>query len=119
MKSVFVTGSVLCLAVLGPAIEARADCQYVRGAITETRIPSNDPFDWRLSRSQCLSARQSKGCERRRRPKHLTGSLELSATNWEHYSQPMLALLTGQRKSGFRTTRVQIWRPCSRRPRSG
>jgi len=44
MKSVFVTGSVLCLAVLGPAIEARADCQYVRGAITETRIPSNDPF---------------------------------------------------------------------------
>jgi hypothetical protein len=35
----------LCLAVLGTAIEARADCQYVRGGITETRIPSpNDPF---------------------------------------------------------------------------
>jgi hypothetical protein len=36
---------VLCLAVLGTAIEARADCQYVRGSIAETRIPSpNDPF---------------------------------------------------------------------------
>jgi len=42
MKSAFVTGSVLCLAVLGPAVEARADCQYVRGGITETRIRSND-----------------------------------------------------------------------------
>ena len=32
----------LCLAVLGAPIEARADCQQVRGGITETRIPSND-----------------------------------------------------------------------------
>ena len=61
MKSVLLTGSaerekdlmkrnrkiavVLCLAVLGTAIEARADCQHVRGGITETVIPSpNDPF---------------------------------------------------------------------------
>jgi hypothetical protein len=61
MKSVLLTGSaerekdimrrntkialVLCLAVLGTAIEARADCQYVRGGITSTIIPSpNDPF---------------------------------------------------------------------------
>ena len=29
---------VLCLAVLGTAIEARADCHYVRGSIAETRI---------------------------------------------------------------------------------
>ena len=29
---------VLCLAVLGTAIEARADCKYVRGSIAETRI---------------------------------------------------------------------------------
>jgi len=36
---------VLYLAVLGTAIEARAECQYVRGRITETIIPSpNDPF---------------------------------------------------------------------------
>jgi hypothetical protein len=28
----------LCLAVLGTAIEARADCQYLRGSISETRI---------------------------------------------------------------------------------
>ena len=36
---------VLCLTVLGTAIEARADCQHVRGVITETIIPSpNDPF---------------------------------------------------------------------------
>ena len=28
----------VCLAVLGAAIEARADCQYVRGSIAETRI---------------------------------------------------------------------------------
>jgi len=36
---------VLCLAVLGTAIEVRADCQHVRGGITETVIPSpNDPF---------------------------------------------------------------------------
>ena len=34
----------LSVAVLGTAIEARADCQYVRGSIAETRIPSNDPF---------------------------------------------------------------------------
>ena len=40
----------LCLAVLGTAIEARADCQHVRGAITETEIPSpNDPMGRVLS----------------------------------------------------------------------
>jgi hypothetical protein len=62
MKSVLLTGSperekdlmrrntkialVLCLAVLGTTIEARAeDCQHVRGGITDTTIPSpNDPF---------------------------------------------------------------------------
>ena len=31
---------VVCLAVLGTAIEARADCQNLRGAISETRIAS-------------------------------------------------------------------------------
>lgn len=41
------TALVLGLAVLGTASEARteshrADCQYLRGSITETRIPSND-----------------------------------------------------------------------------
>jgi hypothetical protein len=41
---------VLCLPVLGMAIEARADearagCQHVRGGVTSTVIPSpNDPF---------------------------------------------------------------------------
>ena len=35
----------LCLAVLGTAIEARADCQHVRGSDVETIIPSpNDPL---------------------------------------------------------------------------
>jgi hypothetical protein len=34
----------LGVALLGTAIEARADCQYVRGSIAETRIPSNDQF---------------------------------------------------------------------------
>lgn len=35
----------LCLAVLGTAIQARADCQNVSGNITETQIPSpNDPL---------------------------------------------------------------------------
>jgi hypothetical protein len=42
MKSAFVTGSVLCLAMLAPAVEARADCHYLRGSIAETRIFSND-----------------------------------------------------------------------------
>jgi hypothetical protein len=40
---------VLCLAVPGTAIAARADCQHVRGSITETEIPSNDPFGRVLS----------------------------------------------------------------------
>jgi len=44
MKRNTTTALVLCLAVVGTAIEARADCQYVRGGITETRIPSNDPL---------------------------------------------------------------------------
>jgi len=36
---------VMCLAVLGTAIEARADCQYVRGGLKGTAIPSPyDPF---------------------------------------------------------------------------
>jgi len=35
----------VCLAVLGTAIQARADCQHVRGSDVETIIPSpNDPF---------------------------------------------------------------------------
>jgi hypothetical protein len=38
------TALALCVALLGAAIEARADCKYVRGAIAETRIPSNDPL---------------------------------------------------------------------------
>lgn len=36
------TALALGVMLLGAAIEARADCQYVRGGITETRIPSND-----------------------------------------------------------------------------
>jgi hypothetical protein len=35
---------MLCVAVAGTAVEARADCHYVRGSIAETRIPSNDPI---------------------------------------------------------------------------
>ena len=35
---------MLCVAVAGTAVEARADCHQVRGSIAETRIPSNDPF---------------------------------------------------------------------------
>jgi hypothetical protein len=34
----------LGVALLGTAIEARADCHYLRGSIAETRIPSNDPL---------------------------------------------------------------------------
>jgi hypothetical protein len=35
----------LCLAVLGTAVKARADCQKVSGTITETQIPApNDPL---------------------------------------------------------------------------
>jgi hypothetical protein len=40
MKRNTTTALVLCLVVVGTAIEARADCQYVRGGITETNIPS-------------------------------------------------------------------------------
>jgi hypothetical protein len=44
MKNV-VLASVLCLAALVAAVEASAaDCQYVRGGITETSIPANDQF---------------------------------------------------------------------------
>jgi hypothetical protein len=32
------TALAVCVVVLGTAIEARADCQYVRGSISETRI---------------------------------------------------------------------------------
>lgn len=35
---------MLCVAMAGTAVEARADCHYVRGSIAETRIPSNDQF---------------------------------------------------------------------------
>ena len=35
---------MLCVAVAGTAVEARADCHYVRGSIAETGIPSNDPI---------------------------------------------------------------------------
>ena len=35
---------MLCVAVAGTAVEARADCHKVRGSIAETSIPSNDPF---------------------------------------------------------------------------
>ena len=39
MKSVWLTGMMLCSAVLGTSIEARADdCQNLRGGITETAI---------------------------------------------------------------------------------
>jgi hypothetical protein len=40
---------VLGVALLGTAIEARADCHYLRGSIAETRIPSNDPLGRLLS----------------------------------------------------------------------
>ena len=40
---------MLCVAVAGTAVEARADCHYVRGAIAETKIPSNDQFGRFLS----------------------------------------------------------------------
>jgi len=33
---------VLGVALLGTAVEARADCHYLRGSIAETRIPAND-----------------------------------------------------------------------------
>src|SRR5437899_11463618 len=36
--------AVMCLAVLGAAIEARAECKHVRGGINATSIPSNDPM---------------------------------------------------------------------------
>jgi hypothetical protein len=43
-------GLALCLAVLGTAIEARADCQRVRGGIRDTQIPApNDPLGRTLS----------------------------------------------------------------------
>jgi hypothetical protein len=36
---------MLCVAMAGTAVEARADCHILRGSIAETRIPSaNDPF---------------------------------------------------------------------------
>jgi hypothetical protein len=38
MKRSATLALVPCLAVLGTAIEARADCRYVRGSIAETRI---------------------------------------------------------------------------------
>jgi hypothetical protein len=38
------TALALCVVLLGAAIEARAECKYVRGGITETCIPSNDPL---------------------------------------------------------------------------
>ena len=38
------TALALCVVMLGTAIEARADCKYIRGGIAETLIPSNDPI---------------------------------------------------------------------------
>ena len=39
------TALALCVVMLGTAIEARADCKYIRGGIAETAIPSsNDPI---------------------------------------------------------------------------
>ena len=35
---------MVCVAVAGTAVEARADCHKVRGSIAETSIPSNDPI---------------------------------------------------------------------------
>ena len=35
---------MLCVAVAGTAVEARADCHHIRGSIAETSIPSNDQF---------------------------------------------------------------------------
>ena len=35
---------MLCVAVAGTAVEARADCHKVRGSIAETSIPSKDQF---------------------------------------------------------------------------
>jgi hypothetical protein len=44
MKSNTRIAVALCLAALGTGIEARADCQFVRGAIRETQITApNDP----------------------------------------------------------------------------
>jgi len=44
MTTITKSGLALGVVLLGGAIEARADCQYLRGGITETRIPSNDQF---------------------------------------------------------------------------
>lgn len=45
MKNLAKLGLFLSLAVLGTAVEARADCKFLRGGIAETRIPStNDPL---------------------------------------------------------------------------
>jgi hypothetical protein len=45
MKRTTSIAAVLCLAVLGTAIAARADCRRVRGTDVETIIPSsNDPL---------------------------------------------------------------------------
>jgi hypothetical protein len=45
MKGTTRIAAVLCLAVLGTAIAARADCRRVRGTDVETIIPaSNDPL---------------------------------------------------------------------------
>ena len=57
MKRNTKTAAVLCLAVLGTAIAARADCRQVRGTDRETIIPSpNDPLGrvrgWRAERRQ-------------------------------------------------------------------
>jgi hypothetical protein len=45
MKSNTKIALTLCLAVLGTAIEAKADCHILRGGISETRIEApNDPI---------------------------------------------------------------------------
>jgi len=44
MKGQTTLALMVCVAVVGTAVEARADCHYVRGSIAETSIPSNDQF---------------------------------------------------------------------------
>ena len=50
MKGQTTLALMVCVAVVGTAVEARADCHYVRGSIAETSIPSNDQFGRLLGR---------------------------------------------------------------------
>jgi hypothetical protein len=44
MKRTTQTLLAMCLAVFGTALQARADCQSVSGNMTETIVPTNDPY---------------------------------------------------------------------------